>query len=82
MNITTTLPLLPPKTMGYVTIWAWPIQLARLIASVPSIFGASYIIQHVLLSEKRRQRAFTRVLLVMSMMDLIFCLDLSLFLFH
>lgn len=75
MNTTNTLVLLgPPRTMGDIIKWAWPIQLARLIASIPSIIGALYIIQHVLRSEKRRKRAFTRILLVMSMMDLVFAL--------
>jgi hypothetical protein len=49
-------------------------QLARLLASIPSFFGASYIIQHVLRCKKRQQRAMTRILFSMSCVDLIFAM--------
>jgi hypothetical protein len=72
---TNTLPIaIAIAIMADFITWALPIQLARMIASIPSILGASYIIQHVLCNDKRRKRAFTRVLLVMSMMDLVFAL--------
>jgi hypothetical protein len=59
-------------TENDVTKWAWPMQLARLLCSIPSLFGAAYIVQHVLRSPQRRRRAFHRILLIMSGMDFIF----------
>ena len=50
------------------------LQIARMVASVPSILGAAYIVQHVFRSPKRRQRTLTRVICGMSVMDLLFSL--------
>jgi hypothetical protein len=48
------------------------LQIVRSIVSIPSIIAATYIIQHVLRSPKRRQRTATRIILGMSTMDLMF----------
>ena len=50
------------------------LQVVPMVAALPSIAGATYIVQHVLRSHHRRKRTLTRLLLGMSSMDLIFAM--------
>ena len=64
--------------MGNAHLKGWPnedqlfaMQIARIFVSIPSILGASYIVQHVLRSRKRRGRSVTRIIGSMSAHDLL-----------
>lgn len=48
------------------------VAIAPKIAAFPSILGSLFIIQHVLLSKKRRGRVYHRILLLMSINDFIY----------
>jgi hypothetical protein len=48
------------------------LHTTKTVSCTLSIIGASFILQHILRSPKRRQRVLTRLILVMSCMDLIF----------
>ena len=64
--------------MGSAHLKGWPnedqlfaMQVARIFVSIPSILGASYIVQHVLRSQKRRGRPVSRIIGCMSAHDLL-----------
>ena len=50
------------------------LEISKMLASVPSIVGAAFIVQHVVRSRERRQRPFSRIMLGMSTMDLLYAL--------
>jgi heme A synthase len=54
------------------------LHTTKTVSCTLSIIGATFIIQHVLRSKKRRQRVLTRLILVMSVMDFIFALTFAL----
>lgn len=62
--------LKPPMTEAQYNAMA----IIRIVFSIPSVIGSIYIVQHVMRSKKRRERTRFRILLGMSMMDLIFSL--------
>jgi len=48
------------------------LAIFKMVLSIPSLLGSAFIIQHIVRSEARRQRVFSRLMLGMSLMDLIF----------
>lgn len=46
--------------------------ILKIVCSIPSLMGSAYIFQHVVRSNKRRRRVFTRLMLAMASMDFLF----------